>query len=294
MTSRAGIIGLIRLIRPFNFILFFAGVALGGLLAGGLEAFSETNIDRLVMAMLSAALIGGGGNAINDFYDLATDQINRPERPLPSGLVSPKSATRLWLGLTIIGVVLGSLISPVHALLGIGSAALLWAYSARLKRRGAWGNLTVALILMLAIFYGGLVPASGKLGAVLVGAAFAFLTTLAREGAKDIEDMEGDALTGSRTLPLSRGARFAARFTLAIIFVTLLALPLPAVTGFGLAFVGFAIPAAVCLLAAGWALLAAGAPDSDASLRRGAAAASLWLKLTMVVGILALALARIG
>ena len=33
--------GLIRLLRPLNFVMFFAGVALGGLLAAGLDAFKN-------------------------------------------------------------------------------------------------------------------------------------------------------------------------------------------------------------------------------------------------------------
>jgi len=291
--QRIQIGGLIRLLRPFNFVMFFAGVALGGVLAVGLDAFAG-NLARMILAMVSAALIGGAANAINDVYDYEIDLVNRPERPLPSGAVSPETARRLWLGLTILGVVIGWLISPIHGLLAVGSAVLLWAYSARFKRTPGWGNLAVSVVLGLAIFYGGLVPASGNLIAVLIGALFAFLTTLAREGAKDIEDMEGDARFGARTLPLVWGVRPTARWVLAVILLTLFALPIPAVAGFGAAFLGFVIPTACFLLASVWALLVAGASDTPEAWHRGAGSASTWLKVAMVAGILALSLARIG
>ena len=294
MDQRAHLGGLIRLLRPLNFGMFFAGVALGGVLAVGLDAFAAENLLRMLLAMVSAALIGGGANAINDVYDLDIDHVNRPERPLPAGIVSPETARRLWLAFTMVGVALGWLISPVHGLVAVAAAVLLWAYSARLKRTPGWGNLAVAVVLGLAIFYGGLVPASGNLVAVLIGALFAFFTTLAREGAKDIEDMDGDARFGARTLPLVWGVRPTARWVLAVILLTLLALPVLTVAGFGVAFLGFAIPVACCLLASGWALLVAEVSGTAEAWHRGAGTASTWLKVAMVAGILALSLARIG
>ncbi len=274
--------------------MFFAGVALGGVLAAGLGAFSENNLLLMVMAMVSAALIGGAANAINDVYDYEIDAVNRPDRPLPSGIVSPETARRTWLALTLAGIAIGWFISPIHGILAIASAILLWAYSARLKRMPALGNVAVAIILWLAVLYGGLVPPSGNLLVVQIGASFAFLTTLAREGAKDIEDMEGDALFGARTLPLVWGIRPVARLVLAVIFLTIVALPIPAISGYGIAFLGFAVPAAGCLLAAGWVLLSAGVEGMPETWQRAAGQASTWLKAAMVAGMIALALARIG
>ncbi|MDX1419692.1 MAG: UbiA family prenyltransferase [Rubricoccaceae bacterium] len=287
---------LLRLLRPLNFALFLAGVALGALLAGGAAAFAGGVVGRVLLAMASAALIGGAANAVNDVYDLAIDRVNRPRRPLPSGLVSVRAAWALWAVLTGLGVVLGGLVSPLHGALAAGSAALLWAYSARLKRSPGWGNLAVAAVLGLAILYGGL-AAHASPGAAWLGAAFAFLTTLAREVVKDIEDAAGDAAEGARTLPLRWGRRPAAAFALVLIFVTLFALPVPAFAGLGTVFLALALPVAAALLGAAWALLAADAAaptDADAVWRTGAARASAWLKGAMVVGVVALALARLG
>ena len=287
---------LVRLVRPLNVVMFFAGVALGGLLAAGLPAFSGVQGRALALAIGSAALIGAGANAINDVFDLAIDRVNRPGRPLPSGAVSEKSARAVWAVCSALGVGLGALISPAHLVLAVGSVGLLYAYSARLKRVPLAGNLAVAVVLGLAILYGGLavVPAGG--GALGLGAAFAFGSTLAREIAKDLEDVAGDAAEGARTLPLVLGPRGAAWSAAAAAGLTLAALPLGLFAGLGADFLALALPAAALLLAAAWTLLSTRADSLDYSheaLVESAGTASALLKAAMGAGILALAGARL-
>src|SRR5690606_4502511 len=56
-------------------------------------------------------------------------------------------------------------------------------------------------------------------------ASFAFVTTLAREIVKDLEDREGDEATGCRTLPIvfgSNSARITAFFLLLITAILLM------------------------------------------------------------------------
>jgi len=269
------------------------GVGLGALLAAGPDAFAAPARWAVLLAMASAALVGGAANAVNDVYDLAIDRINRPDRPLPSGAVSVGAARALWVAVTALGVGLGLLVSPLHGVLAAGSAALLWAYSARLKRTPGWGNLAVAFVLVLAVFYGALAARAGLPSAVLVGAAFAGLTTVAREAAKDIEDAAGDAAGGARTLPLVWGLRPTAALILAVVALTLLAFPVAVLAGVRTAFLGYGLPAAGALLVAACALLAAGAHDDDTAWTLGARRASAWLKAAMALGIAALALARL-
>ncbi len=285
--------GLVRLARPLNVVMFFAGVALGGLLAAGPEAFVGSEGRALALAMASAAFIGAGANAINDVFDLEIDRVNRPDRPLPSGMVSVRAARAFWGLASGVGVVLSAFLSPLHIVIAVGSVALLYGYSARLKRTALLGNLAVAAVLGLAILYGGLAVApTGEPAAwsvPLLGAAFAFGSTLAREVAKDIEDAVGDATGGARTLPLVAGPRVAVWVAAGAIGATLASFPLALGAGLGADFFALGLPAAGLLLAAAWALL--GAPN--AVLRRRAGTASGLLKAAMVAGILALAVARI-
>lgn len=283
-TPSSSLRGVLQLVRPLNTVMFFAGVALGGLLGAGAEAFSAVHGRALVLAMWSAALIGAGANAINDVFDVEIDRVNRPDRPLPSGKVSVGGARAVWAVTTLVGVGLSVLISPLHLGIALGSVALLYTYSAWFKRLPLAGNLAVALILGLAILYGGLAVAPEGSGALWLGACFALVTTLAREIAKDIEDMAGDAAGGARTLPLAAGVRIAGGIVLALVALTLAALPLglPLLGG---AFLAFALPAAGLLMASAWALLCA---DAE-TVTEYAGRASGLLKAAMLAGILALA-----
>ncbi len=275
---------LVRLVRPLNVVMFFVGVALGGVLGADADAFSGDQGRVLVIAMWSAALIGAGANAINDVFDLAIDRVNRPGRPLPSGAVSVGTARAVWIGSAFLGVGLSALLSPLHLGIALGAVGLLYAYSAWLKRVPLVGNLAVALILGVAILYGGLAVAPEGSGALWLGAAFAFGATFAREIAKDLEDVAGDAAEGARTLPLVAGHGVALGSALLVIGLTLAALPLGLPAELGSDFLAFALPAAVLLLAAAWALI-----GNKGELADRAGRASGLLKAAMLAGMAALA-----
>ena len=74
----------IEILRPVNLAIVFATVAVAGMLAkpSGLDWF------WILVAAIAASSIAGGGNAINDYFDIKIDKINRPNRPLPSGSVA--------------------------------------------------------------------------------------------------------------------------------------------------------------------------------------------------------------
>lgn len=288
-SPRTRLVGVVRLVRPLNVVMFFAGVALGGLLAAGPAAFVGGTGATLVLAMVSAACIGAGANAINDVFDVDIDRVNRPDRPLPSGAVTVGAARSVWAATSAVGVGLGAFLSAWHLGIALFSVALLYGYSALLKRMPLAGNVAVALVLGLAILYGGLVAAPPGWGVLLLGAGFAAGTTLAREVAKDIEDAVGDATEGARTLPLVAGPGAAVAVAVVAMGMTLAAFPLAIPVGLGPDFFLFALPAAGLLLAAAWALLGA----SDDALERHAGRASLLLKTSMITGILALAGAQL-
>ena len=268
--------------------MFFAGVALGGLLAAGPAAFTGGDGAALALAMLSAACIGAAANAINDVFDLEIDRVNRPDRPLPSGTVTVGTARAVWVAGSALGIGLGALLSAVHLGLALFSVLLLYGYSARLKRTPLVGNLAVALVLALALLYGGLAVAAMG-GVLLLGAGFAAGTTLAREVAKDIEDAVGDAAEGARTLPLVAGPNVAVGVAVGATGAALAAFPIALAVGLGADFFALALPAAGLLLAAAWTLLRA----SGDALERDAGQASTLLKAAMIAGILALAGAQV-
>lgn len=271
----------LRLLRPLNVLMFVAGVLVGGLLAaeGGVIPTGATV--RLWVAACSAALIGGAANAINDVFDIDIDRVNRPARPLPAGRITSREAWGVWLVATLAGVALAGTLSVELMGIAVASAVLLYAYSARLKRMLLLGNLVVALVLALALLYGGL--AVGEAGPALVGAAFAFLATLAREIVKDVEDVRGDAVVHARTLPLVAGDRAAVYTAVSVVLLTVLLTPVPYLAmGYSGLYLLLVLATDGFLLRAVALLMASGAQSQ-------AGRASRALKGAMLMGLAALA-----
>ncbi|MFT5365415.1 MAG: geranylgeranylglycerol-phosphate geranylgeranyltransferase [Candidatus Latescibacterota bacterium] len=207
--------------RPINCAITFLSVLLGGWL--GTLALTH----HLLLAALSAALITGGGNVLNDLCGVAEDRINKPQRPLPSGRLSHTSATILTSLLLLSGLIIGfSLPSPAPIIVCIAVIGLA-LYNFWLKRVPLLGNLVVSALGGLAFLYGGFAvhayqPARWP-------ALFATLFHLGREILKDLEDITGDQVLSGSTIPLSWG-RPVARAIITAIFSTLILLtPLPAI-----------------------------------------------------------------
>ena len=280
---------LLRLLRPLNLVLSLVGIAVGGILGVGGEALSSPALERLALAMASGALVGAASNAHNDAVDVEIDRRNRPDRPVASGAVSPELATSIWAVLSGLGVGLGAVVSLGVGAVALGSVALLWLYSTRLKGTPLWGNLAVAFVIALALVYGAL-TVGPVTPTVLVGAGMTFLITLAREIVKDVEDVEGDSAEGARTLAVVRGPWWSSRVALGLVGLTLVLLPVPSFTLVGRSFLAYVLACAACLLAAAWSLGVA----SPSSVPRASASARAWLKGAMAAGVIALALARLG
>ena len=194
--------GYIQLTRPINLLIAFVSIFMGGFITGSIQPLA-----RLLYACLSGTLIAAGANAVNDFYDLDIDRINKPKRPLPSGRVSPKHAHVFSILLFIAGIVFSVFIHMAGVIIATSSSVLLYLYSFRLKRTVLWGNITVATITGMAFVYGGM--AVGRTREAMVVGVFAFFYHGAREIIKDVEDMEGDQAQGISTLPIRYGVKRA-------------------------------------------------------------------------------------
>jgi len=284
--SASGLAALARTVRPLNAALMAVGVAVGGVLSAG-AALAGASAGPLALAALSATAIGAGANAHNDIQDVEIDRVNRPDRPLPSGALSVSAARSAWAALSALGVGLAALVSPLHLAIAAVSVGLLAAYNADLKRRPLVGNLAVTAVIALALPFGAL-AVGGVTGPVLLGAAFAAGSTLAREIAKDLEDAAGDAMGGARTLAV-RAPGVATGLAAAAALATVAALPLAHAAGLAPAFLLLALPAATLLLAATWAVLGLGARGEAAAAQAGRA--SGLLKGAMATGLVALAVA---
>ncbi|PID28081.1 MAG: hypothetical protein CSB55_06085 [Candidatus Cloacimonadota bacterium] len=196
---------LIQLIRPFNCLLSLVAVFFG--------AFYNRQIYfdfRLLSAGIAAFLIAAGGNAINDFFDIEIDVINCPDRILPSGKISPKTAYIFAVFLFVSGGIasffIGNFLSVATAYF---NALMLFKYSQKWKKLFLVGNLAVAYLSASTFIFGGL--ASGNVKNATGIAVFAFLISLLREIIKDMEDIKGDSKLSARTMPCILGLETSAK-----------------------------------------------------------------------------------
>ena len=159
---------------------------------------------RFWLLTLSTVLIAAAGYIINDYYDIKIDAINKPDRIIIGKDLTRRKAMLGHLFLSGAGVILGGLLSIKVGLVNFGAVMLLWGYSADLKKRPFSGNLTIAFLGATMVLVVSVLAEIDNLG-VWAYAAFAFVSTLAREIIKDLEDMKGDAAHDCRTLPIVLG-----------------------------------------------------------------------------------------
>jgi len=215
-TGMKKIAALVKLTRPVNVIITFAAVSVGYIIS----SINSISTYSLVAAGVSGALTAGAGNIVNDIFDMETDKINHPRRPLAAGIISYKAAKWLWFFFTLISLSAASLINFYAPAIVLSVHIILIFYSFRFKSATFAGNFIVAALTSLAFIYGGF--AAGNLERIIIPAVFAFLINYPRELVKDMQDVKGDKIAGVVTFPVKYGYGKTRVFIL--VLVTLLIL----------------------------------------------------------------------
>ncbi len=207
------VLGWLRLIRPINIILItLTPVALWAVLVRPLFGIPELDVRQVLMLGLALGLVAAAGNVINDIADRTIDQLNGRKNPLLDGF--PVSVA--WV---------------MYATLNVAALLLTWQLAAELNRWAVASLLPIAILglagysfslkcvplignVLVSLFAAG-VPGlvyiaepiigenlikSANAQSLVVYIIIAFFGTLARELVKDLEDKDGDAAAGCRTL----------------------------------------------------------------------------------------------
>jgi geranylgeranylglycerol-phosphate geranylgeranyltransferase len=173
-------------------------------------------------------------------------------------------------------------VSGCQVLVALGALSVMLLYSPFIKPRPVAGNVAVALVAGLPLFYGALSVGAPRAG--VVPWVLAAWLHVAREIVKDVEDETGDRAIGRRTLPIAVGVRPAQVVAagVALLFVPA-SLLLPRLAGYGGAYFLIALPAQMAVLvAATWLVLGR------------VARVSLLLKVSMVIGLIALVAGKVA
>jgi len=208
------------LMRLENCAMAGIAVGIGFIVAGGLEAGIG-----IILAVVSAFLITGAGNTINDYYDRETDKKNAPQRPIPSGGISAKGAFYLAMALFGIGIVMSFFINYSCLALASFNSVVLFFYGRNLKSSVFVGNVAVSYLTASTFVYGALVLQNPVTTVFL--ALLAFLANVGREVIGDIEDVAGDKKAGIKTLAIRLGAKRAWCYGRTYIIAAVLLSPVP-------------------------------------------------------------------
>lgn len=197
------IVSFFRLTRVWNLVIIAISQYFTAAMIIGIETIYDY---KLFVLSVSTVLIAAGGYIINDYYDVKIDLVNKPERVVIGQGITRRYAILYHSLFSILGILIGFILSWRVAAINFASVFLLWWYSNDLKRHPLIGNLVVALLTGIAVM---MVDAVYKTGDILIisYAALAFFMTLVREIIKDMEDLKGDDTFGCKTLPITWGLR---------------------------------------------------------------------------------------
>lgn len=141
-----------------------AGVAIGGsLVFTDLESLASGHVPLgelilrnnsfeplypIVLLLLATIGLYGGGVVLNDVFDGELDKIERPERPIPSGLISKKSASLFGIVLLLAGITAAALsnredLFSYSTILAVIIAFSAVIYDKWMKNHGFLGPITM-------------------------------------------------------------------------------------------------------------------------------------------------------
>jgi 4-hydroxybenzoate polyprenyltransferase len=224
-----------KIIRPVNVIIvILTQLIIYHFVVNNNIANTALNFINQILLALATSLVAAGGYVINDVFDYQTDRINKPSKTYIDSTISLINAKKYYYSITFLGFVLSLYLAIVTDNLrllfiyplGVG---LLYYYAKSIKKNGGLiANIVVSLFIFFVCAL--IIIAERKslftlenyryLILITSFGIFALFVNLVREIVKDMEDIEGDRILGTKSLPNVLGinnAKFVCYFNIAII-----------------------------------------------------------------------------
>ncbi len=199
----------IQLLRPDLSLAAGICVVVGELVALG----HFPQLLEIVLGFAVGFFISGSTLILNDYFDLETDKINAPNRPLPSGIIKTSQVIFLSIITASIGLTAAFIISYLALFVAIIFWIIGFLYNWKLKRTGLLGNLMVSTSVAITFIFGGIVVGNPWNIVVWVFSAIAFFIDLGEEIAADALDMEGDKKINSQSIAIKYGENTALKIS---------------------------------------------------------------------------------
>jgi len=201
--------------RPY--LMFVSGIT--GIV--GLAGNTEQNILKTALIIFASFLSYGFGQALTDCFQIDTDSISSPYRPLTQGIVSKNH----FLALSIFGLIFCISVfvihNPINLFLGVAAGLGLATYT-YFKRKfwaGPFYNAWIVGVLCLMAWLssgGEFKSINTDFCLVLISIFFGYANFVLSGYFKDVE---ADRVTGYNTLPVKYGRKAAAYVSDAFAFL---------------------------------------------------------------------------
>jgi len=215
------ILSLFSLVRGYNiFVLVLAQYLSARYILAPQIARMDLVLNVKFFAIVSAsALTTAAGYIINNFYDAAKDQINRPKKFILEHLISQQSQLIFYFLLNIAAFIIASVVSIKVVLFFLFYMVTIWLYSSTVKRLFWLSNVYSALLMILP-FWAITLYFKNFNSVIFYHASYLFLLILARDLVKDLENFKGDWVQRYQTLPVVFNHRIAKSITSVAVLCT--------------------------------------------------------------------------
>ena len=154
----------------------------GDVLAGAAAARWPGGARRALLSAGASSCLYLAGMALNDYADREVDAVERPDRPIPSGRVTPRFALGLATGLSAAGLALAAAAGGRSGLaVAAPLTATVWTYDLAAKSTATGPAVMAAARLLNVLMGAGAARAGAALPAAgTVAAHTAVITTVSR------------------------------------------------------------------------------------------------------------------
>jgi geranylgeranylglycerol-phosphate geranylgeranyltransferase len=208
-----------QLMRLEHGVMLFLAILIGSLIAQ--KTPPKTLFDNLYLlfrniflTFFTALFLEASTFALNDYYDLEIDRINkRADRPLVRGDLPPKTALNIFYILFPLGLLCSYFVNMTCFIIALITALISVLYDVKMKKIKLIGNFYIAYIMAIPFVFGGATVLDNAFSleainpAIYVIALIAFLAGAGREIMKDVMDYEGDKIQGVKSFPRYIGIR---------------------------------------------------------------------------------------
>ncbi len=213
----ANIRSILELTRIEHSVMLVIAVIAAELISGGLPSTAI-----LLLSLITPIFVSMGAFAINDYFDIETDRLNKKNRPLVRGDIKPGEALYVTAASMVIGIIAGFMINIYTAAIAVFFTAIAILYSYRLKEIPMVGNAYVAFAMAIPFLFGNYAVTTRANPAVLVIFSMIFVSGLAREINGTMRDYIGDIkVRKAVTLPSVVGLKKSGYMALTLYIVAI-------------------------------------------------------------------------